>query len=89
VITLATTGALAVHVIETDWLDRMRACRLYAYRLPTAAFRPHHVGGYWVADQPVGAVLAPSDQLNRRVQRFAATQHRAPPRPPGLAGKIK
>ena len=45
-----------IHVIEADWLDRMRACRLYAYRLPTAPFRPHHVGGYWVADQQVDAI---------------------------------
>ena len=34
----------------------MRACRLYAYRLPTAPFRPHQVGGYWVADQEVEAI---------------------------------
>lgn len=45
-----------VHVMEAGWLGRMLECRLYAYRLPTEAFRPHEVGGYWVADEPVDAV---------------------------------
>jgi hypothetical protein len=45
-----------VHVIEGGWLPRMRECRLYAYRLPSGAFRPHEVGGYWVADEPVDAI---------------------------------
>jgi hypothetical protein len=49
-------AASRVHVIESGWLSRMRACRLYAYRLPAAAFRPHEVGGYWVADEPVDAI---------------------------------
>jgi hypothetical protein len=44
-----------VHVIEAGWLGRMRDCRLYAYRLPLDQFRPHSVGGYWVADRPVEA----------------------------------
>ena len=45
-----------VHVMEAGWLSRMRDCRLYAYRLPTEAFRPHEVGGYWVAGQAVDAI---------------------------------
>jgi Family of unknown function (DUF6886) len=44
-----------VHVIEADWLKRIQACRLYAYRLPADAFRPHEVGGYWVTDEQVEA----------------------------------
>lgn len=44
-----------VHVIEADWLQRMRACRLYAYRLPAGSFRPHETGGYWVSEAPVEA----------------------------------
>ena len=32
------TGAARIHVIESAWLDRMRACRLYAYRLPMEPF---------------------------------------------------
>jgi hypothetical protein len=48
-------GTDRVHVIEAGWLDRMHECRLHAYRLPAATFRPHQVGGYWVSDQPVDA----------------------------------
>jgi hypothetical protein len=47
------SSANRVHVMEAGWLRRMRDCRLYAYRLPAGAFRPHKVGGYWVADEPV------------------------------------
>ena len=50
------SAASRVHVIESGWLERMRACRLYAYRLPVEGFRPHEVGGYWVAERPVDAV---------------------------------
>ena len=42
-----------IHVMEAGWLARMRECRLYAYRLPAGPFRPHEVGGYWVADEQV------------------------------------
>lgn len=43
--------------MEAGWLERMRECRLYAYRLPVEAFRPDEVvGGYWVADEPVDAI---------------------------------
>jgi hypothetical protein len=50
------SAAARVHVIEADWLGRLRECRLHAYRLPQGPFRPHEVGGYWVADEPVEAV---------------------------------
>jgi hypothetical protein len=46
--TPSSTGYLvtgSIHVMETGWLPRMQACRLYAYRLPAAVFRPHEVGG--------------------------------------------
>jgi hypothetical protein len=49
------SGGTRVHVIEADWLDRVRRCRLYAYRLPTEPFRPHDVGGYWVSGEEVEA----------------------------------
>src|SRR5262249_6055308 len=49
------SDATRIHVIEAGWLERIQACRLYAYQLPTAPFRPHEVGGYWVTDQPVHA----------------------------------
>ena len=50
------SAANRVHVTEAGWLRRLQDCRLYAYRLPTGAFRPHEVGGYWVADKPVRAI---------------------------------
>ena len=50
------SAATRVHVMEADWLPRMRSCRLYAYRLPAEAFGPHEVGGYWVAGEPVEAI---------------------------------
>jgi hypothetical protein len=49
------SDASRIHVIEAGWLDRVQACRLYAYRLPRGPFRPHWVGGYWVSDQVVEA----------------------------------
>lgn len=45
-----------IHVTEAGWLERLRACRLYAYELPADPFRPHEVGGYWVTSQPVEAI---------------------------------
>ena len=50
------SAATRIHVMEAGWLGRTQACRLYAYRLPAEAFRPHEVGGYWVADEPVDAI---------------------------------
>ena len=50
------SAANRIHVMEAGWLSRMRDCRLYAYRLPADPFRPHEVGGYWVADEPVTAI---------------------------------
>ena len=50
------SAATRVHVMEAGWLTRMQACHLYAYRLPAEVFRPHAVGGYWVADEPVEAI---------------------------------
>jgi hypothetical protein len=48
-------AASRIHVMEAGWLDRMQTCRLYAYRLPAASFRPHETGGYWVSDEAVDA----------------------------------
>ena len=48
--------ASRVPVIEASWVARTQACRVYAYRLPAAGFRPHEVGGYWVSGEQVDAV---------------------------------
>jgi hypothetical protein len=50
------SAATRIHVMEAGWLRRLRECRLYAYRLPSGPFRPHEVGGCWVADDPVDAI---------------------------------
>jgi hypothetical protein len=50
------SAAARLHVMESGWLPRLQACRLYCYRLPVEPFRPHRVGGYWVADEPVDAL---------------------------------
>ncbi len=56
-----------IHVLEFDWLARVRECRLHAYRMPEAQFAPDaHVRGYWLAAEtvepldvlPVGDLLA-------------------------------
>jgi hypothetical protein len=46
-----------VHVMEAGWLDRMRACRLFAYQLPIEPFQADSaVGGYWVTTDTVEAI---------------------------------
>ena len=50
------SGTDRVHVVEAAWLNRIRACQLYAYRLPAEPFTPHEVGGYWVASRAVDAI---------------------------------
>ncbi len=43
-----------VHAIQADWLESMRAARLYAYRLPPEPFeRYSRAAGYWVARDAV------------------------------------
>jgi hypothetical protein len=37
---LGRGGGVRVHAVEYGWLDRMRATRLYAYRLPAEPFAP-------------------------------------------------
>ena len=49
------TAAGRIHVMESGWLARLRACRLYAYRLPAETFTRHEVGGYWISRAPVEA----------------------------------
>lgn len=51
---LGITAAPKVIAVEGAWLDRIRACRLYAYRLPTDTFAPHdEPAGYHVSREPV------------------------------------
>jgi hypothetical protein len=50
------TAAGRIHVLESAWLERMQACRLYAYRLPAESFTRDEVGGYWVSRESVRAL---------------------------------
>jgi hypothetical protein len=60
-------GARRLHAIEAVWLERLRACRLYAYEFSPARFEPKVAdAGFWVARHevsplsvtPVGDLLA-------------------------------
>lgn len=43
-----------VHALQADWLDRFRAGRMFAYRLPPETFeRYERAAGYWVSREPV------------------------------------
>ncbi|HEV2638992.1 MAG TPA: hypothetical protein VGX23_27860 [Actinocrinis sp.] len=51
------SAAGRIHIMESDWLRRMRDGRVYAYRLPAESFRPDDVvGGFWVSDWQVEAI---------------------------------
>jgi hypothetical protein len=46
-----------VHALQSDWLDRFRAGRVFAYSLPDASFeRYERAAGYWVSRQAVEPV---------------------------------
>ncbi|CAN5145960.1 hypothetical protein BH18CHL2_BH18CHL2_07590 [soil metagenome] len=43
-----------VHAVESAWLERVRAARLVAYRMPEDPFVAHtEVAGYWLSREPV------------------------------------
>jgi hypothetical protein len=52
----AVSAATRIHVIESSWLEAVRACRLFAYELPREPFVPHGVGGFYVAREAVDAI---------------------------------
>jgi hypothetical protein len=68
------SAANRIRVMEAGWLGRMRECRLYAYRLPAGPFRPHDVGGYWIAGEQVDAVdqVIIDDLAGRQAGRHAS-----------------
>ena len=64
---LGLGGARRLHAIEGAWLERVRACRLFAYEFDPVLFQPKIAeAGYWVARcdvvpltvSPVGDLLA-------------------------------
>lgn len=47
-------GSTRVHIVETGWIERMQAARVYAYRLSAESFAPDdEVGGYWLSRETV------------------------------------
>lgn len=66
-------GRDRVHVIELDWLDRLRTTRLYAYRLDAASFRPVADDGHaHVCDHAVES-LGPPDAVGDLVALHQAS----------------
>jgi hypothetical protein len=64
-------GAGRMHAIEGSWLDRVRACKLFAYRFDSAAFELKLAeAGYWVARESVRpeAVTPVGDLVDRHVK---------------------
>jgi Family of unknown function (DUF6886) len=64
-------GARRLHAIESSWLERVRACRLYAYELDPAPFKPGVAeAGYWVTREEVAplSVSPVGDLLARHVE---------------------
>jgi hypothetical protein len=64
-------GRQRLHVIEEDWLDRMRKCRLYAYEFDSAGFRSRVVeAGYWVSQESVSplSVYPAGDLVSRHAE---------------------
>jgi hypothetical protein len=50
---LLGTG-LRMHAIESGWLDRMRACRMYVYRFDPASFGVHNASaGYFSTKETI------------------------------------
>jgi hypothetical protein len=43
-----------VHALQSDWLERFRRARLFAYSLPERSFEPYgRAAGYWVSREAV------------------------------------
>ena len=54
---LAHGAARRVHAIESAWLERLRACELFVYRLDAAPFeRRDDADGHWVSRVPVASL---------------------------------
>ena len=45
-------GSAQVHAAENGWRERIRAARVFAYRLPEEAF-VHDGDGFWISSEPV------------------------------------
>ena len=69
---LGPTTAARVHAIEAAWFDRVRECRLFAYRFAVDGFEPWpDADGYWVSRTPHAPeeVTPVGDLLTRHHER--------------------
>jgi hypothetical protein len=59
-----------VAVIETSWLEQMRAVKLYAYRMPSEPFDVVHDDRFYIASAPVDAIerIEVGDLLERHAE---------------------
>jgi len=71
---------LRVHLIEEDWLERVRNARIYLYRLPVESFaEDREISGYWMSRATVDPLeLVEIDDL---IGRHAAAGIRLRPVP--------
>ena len=68
---LALGGAQRLHAVEAGWLNRVRACRLYAYEFDPHPFRCEvPEAGYWTANQEIVplSVTSIGDLLDRHIE---------------------
>jgi hypothetical protein len=68
---LGLGGTRRLHAIEAGWLERVRACRLYAYEFDPPGFKlKNGEAGYWVAQTEVEpiSIAAVGDLLARHVE---------------------
>jgi hypothetical protein len=63
--------ARRVHALQSDWLERFRRARLFAYRLPEASFEEYgRAAGYVVSREPVEPIGV--DELGDLLAQHAA-----------------
>jgi hypothetical protein len=89
---LLPAGATRVHAIEHDWLDRVSAVRLFAYRLPAGPFTAvgHPEPHAFVASEPV-TPLGPPEPVGDVLVRHAdaGIPLRVLPRLDGFWGDVR
>jgi hypothetical protein len=78
-----------VQALQSDWLERFRSVRVFAYRLPEATFAPYgRAAGYFVSREAVEPleVIELGDLLARHVD--AGIELRVVPDLGGLWGRV-
>lgn len=50
---LSQTAAKRILVVESNWIGKLCACQLFAYRLPSDLFLPTGMDGYYTSKVPI------------------------------------